>query len=60
MLHRDLSDEQKRERELLLKTMEADLRLEEAKLTMLKKLRLSQQVSVRQVAASLSMNYHSA
>uniref|UniRef100_A0A915BS10 Transcriptional repressor p66 coiled-coil MBD2-interaction domain-containing protein n=3 Tax=Parascaris univalens TaxID=6257 RepID=A0A915BS10_PARUN len=49
MLHRDLSEEQKRERELLLKTMEADLRLEEAKLTMLKKLRLSQQVSVRQL-----------
>ncbi|KHN70712.1 Transcriptional repressor p66-beta [Toxocara canis] len=49
IIHRDMSEEQKRERELLIKTMEADLRLEEAKLTMLKKLRLSQHVSVRQL-----------
>ncbi|VDK44809.1 unnamed protein product [Anisakis simplex] len=49
ILHRDMPEEQRRERELLLKAMEADLRLEEAKLMMLKKLRLSQQVSVRQL-----------
>ncbi|MFH4979888.1 hypothetical protein AB6A40_006597 [Gnathostoma spinigerum] len=47
--HKELSEEQHKEREVMLKTLEADLRMEEAKLTMLKRLRLSQQVSVKQL-----------
>lgn len=52
-LHREQTEEQKRERELMIKSLEAELRKEEAKLSMLKKLRLSQQYSVKQVKSLL-------
>ncbi|CAG9541023.1 unnamed protein product [Cercopithifilaria johnstoni] len=48
-LHREQTDEQKKEREMIIKTLEAELRREEAKLSMLRKLRISQQHSVRQI-----------
>uniref|UniRef100_A0A1I8EHI4 P66_CC domain-containing protein n=1 Tax=Wuchereria bancrofti TaxID=6293 RepID=A0A1I8EHI4_WUCBA len=48
-LHREQTDEQKKEREMMIKTLEAELRKEEAKLSMLRKLRISQQHSVKQI-----------
>ncbi|VDK83480.1 unnamed protein product [Onchocerca ochengi] len=48
-LHREQTDEQKKEREMIIKTLEAELRREEAKLSMLRKLRISQQHSVKQI-----------
>ncbi|VDM13715.1 unnamed protein product [Wuchereria bancrofti] len=52
-LHREQTDEQKKEREMMIKTLEAELRKEEAKLSMLRKLRISQQHSVKQVLYKL-------
>lgn len=43
------TEEQLRERALMVKTIEEELRLEEAKLTMLKTLKKSQQITVSQV-----------
>ncbi|EFO19194.1 hypothetical protein LOAG_09301 [Loa loa] len=48
-LHREQTDEQKKEREMMVKALEAELRREEAKLSMLRKLRISQQHSVKQI-----------
>ncbi|OZC06916.1 hypothetical protein X798_06091 [Onchocerca flexuosa] len=60
-LHREQTDEQKKEREMIIKTLEAELRREEAKLSMLRKLRISQQHSIqeaniRKLTANVAQN----
>ncbi|VDM96742.1 unnamed protein product [Thelazia callipaeda] len=48
-VNREQTDEQKKEREIMVKNIEAELRKDEAKLLMLKKLQISQQHSVKQI-----------
>lgn len=56
---KEQTEEKKKEAEIMIKNLEAELRTEEARLSMLRKLRTSQQVSVRQVISlySISRNF---
>uniref|UniRef100_A0A1I7XHT4 P66_CC domain-containing protein n=1 Tax=Heterorhabditis bacteriophora TaxID=37862 RepID=A0A1I7XHT4_HETBA len=47
LMSKELSEEQKRERNMMIKKCEAELRLEEAKLTMLKKIKASQMLATQ-------------